>query len=120
MYSKMFKISVACAFALLLGGCSQNLAKFSVVSTGNVSLAEKSEKGDYVEGKDCIHEVLFWSLGNRFNRVSGAVGKALEKAAKKGQPADALVNADIRASYWSIFFYGRNCIIAKGQATGIK
>ncbi len=34
MQSRMFKIGMACAFALFLGGCSQNLAKFSVVSTG--------------------------------------------------------------------------------------
>lgn len=106
--------------AVLMSGCSQNLAKFSVASTGNVPLASSSEKGEYVQGKACISKVFGISFGNKQNRISEAVAKALEVAAKKNQPADALVNVDIRASNWSLLFFGKNCIIAKGQAVGIK
>lgn len=120
MFSRICKLSVACAFALILGGCSQNLARFSVASTGNVALASDSKKGEYVEGEDCIHHIFGISFGNTQNRISGAVAKALEKATKRGEFADALINVDIRARYWSVFFYGQNCIVARGQAVGVK
>lgn len=121
MIGKVLKVGGALALGVVfLTGCSQNMAKFSAVSTGNVSFSKDTQKGEYVEGKDCIHLVFGIPFGNSNNRISGAVAKALEKAVKKEQPADALVNVDIRASYWNIIIYGRNCIIAKGQAIGIK
>ncbi len=118
---KVLKVGGALALGVVfLTGCSQNMAKFSAVSTGNVSFSKDAQKGEYVEGKDCIHSVFGKTFGNTRNRVSGAVANALEVAVKKGQPGDALVNVDIRESRWSIFIYGKSCIIAKGQAIGIK
>lgn len=66
-----------------MNGCSQNLAKFSVASTGNVSLASNSKKGEYVQGKACISRVFGIPFGNKNNRVTEAEAKALEVAAKK-------------------------------------
>lgn len=97
--TKSFLSLVAIVLSVLvLSGCSQNLAKFSVASTGNAPLASNIEKGEVVQGKSCITRVFGIPFGNRNNRISDAVGKALEVAAKKNQPADALQNVDIRAS----------------------
>lgn len=48
-----------------MSGCSQNLAKFSAASTGNVSLASNSKKGEYVQGKACISRVFGIPFGNK-------------------------------------------------------
>ena len=117
--TKFSLVASAALAAFVFAGCSQNIARFSVASTGNIPIANAT-KGDYVTGEDCIHNIFGISLGNEENRVSGAVAKALEAAQKKGQPADALTNIDISASYWSILVYGRDCITAKGQAIGVK
>lgn len=67
---------------MLFAGCSTNLARFSLASTG--SLPVKMEKGEgIVKGKDCRNRILFWELGNPANRISGAVGDALNLAVKK-------------------------------------
>ena len=117
--TKFSLVASAALAAFVFAGCSQNLARFSVASTGNIPIPN-AEKGEYVTGKDCINYIFGFPLGNELNRVSGAVAKALEAAQKKGQPADALTNIDISASYWSILVYGRDCITAKGQAIGVK
>lgn len=82
------KMKTIVVLALLCGiaffcGCSQNLARFSLVSTGNVPLADV-EDGEYVTGKDCIRRILFFTFGNRNDRISGAVVDALEKAIRVG------------------------------------
>lgn len=105
--------------AFVFAGCSANLARFSVATTGNMPIANAT-KGNYVEGKDCITFIFGYPVGNTTNRVSGAVANALEEAHKKGQPADAVTNVDISSSYWSILIVGRDCITAKGQAIGVK
>lgn len=90
--TKSFLSLVAIVLSVLvLSGCSQNLAKFSVASTGNAPLASNIEKGEVVQGKSCITRVFGIPFGNRNS-------KALEVATKKNQPADALQNVDIRAS----------------------
>jgi len=104
--------------ALLLCGCSQNLARFSIVSTGATPLPNNIQKGEYVSGDDCIRRILFFTFGNTANRISGAVADALENAAKKGLPADALINVDITTSYTNLLLYESDCIEAKGQAIG--
>lgn len=105
--------------AVFFAGCSNNLARFSLASTG--LLPVKMEKGgDIVTGKDCRTYILFWGIGNANNRVSGAVADALNVAAKKGEPSDALQNVDISYSSWSAFFFGRDCFIAKGQPVTVK
>ena len=105
--------------AFVLSGCSANLARFSVASTGNIPIANTT-KGEYVEGKDCVTTIFGFPIGNTTNRVSGAVARALEEAHKKGQPADAVTNVDVSGKWWSIWIVGRDCITAKGQAIGVK
>lgn len=105
--------------ALFFSACSHNMARFSVASTS--SLPVKMEKGEaVVKGKDCITSILFIPIGNSNNRISGAVGKALDIAHKKGYPSDALQNVDISYSYWSIILFGRDCWIASGQPVTVK
>ena len=104
--------------ALFFAGCSQNVARFSVASTGNLPL-QNVKKGDYVKGKDCIWYLFGWPLGNTQNSVSGAVAKALEVAAKKDKEgvgaSDALVKVDVSASFWTLLIIGKGCYTAKGQ-----
>lgn len=115
----MNKIFVLSVIAFILSGCSANLARFSVASTGNIPISNSS-KGEYVEGKDCTFNLFGFPIGNTQNRISGAVAKALEEAHKKGQPADALTNVDVSSNYVGIWIVGRDCVTAKGQAIGIK
>lgn len=104
--------------ALFFAGCSQNVARFSVASTENLPL-QNVKKGDYVKGKDCVWYLFGFPLGNTQNRVSGAVAKALEVAAKKDKEgvgaSDALVNVDISVSSWTLFIISKDCYTAKGQ-----
>ncbi|MGX3045548.1 DUF6567 family protein [Helicobacter sp. T3_23-1056] len=118
--TKYLSVCAVAVLALFMAGCSQNLAKFSVASTGQAPLASNIAKGETVQGKSCITKVFGISFGNRNNRISDAVAKALDNAAKNNQPSDALTNVDIRASSWSLLFFGKNCIIAKGQPIGVK
>lgn len=106
--------------AFVLAGCSQNLARFTAVSTTMIQLPETNKKGDYIAGKECVNYIFGIPLGNQNNRVSGAVAKALENAHKQGQPSDALTNAEIASSWWSILIFGRDCITARGQSIGVK
>ena len=117
--TKFTLVASAVLAAFVFAGCSQNLARFSVASTGNIPIANAT-KGEYVTGKECINYLFGFPLGNEQNRVSGAVAKALEVAQKKGQPADALTNVDVSSSFWHIIVYGRDCVTAKGQAVGVK
>lgn len=75
-------LTLLCGMALFFG-CSQNLARFSLVSTGNVLLSGV-EDGEYITGEDCIRRILFFTFGNRNDRISGAVVDALEKAIRVG------------------------------------
>ena len=100
--SKSLIVGTFLGGAFFISGCSQNIAKFSVATTGNMNMPSNLQKGTTVEGKDCITRVFGIPFGNRNNRVSNAVGKALDMATKKGQPNDALVNVDIRSSSWNI------------------
>lgn len=104
---------------LLLGGCSQNVARFSIVSTGNIQM-DKLNKGDTIEGEDCITFILGFPIGNTTNRISGAVANALEVAHGSGQPSDALVNVDVSMKYWSAVLFGRNCVVARGQPVSTR
>lgn len=59
--------------------------------------------------------ILFWTIGNSNNRVSGAVADALNVVAKKrGSLLMALQNVDISYSSWSAFFFEQDCFTAKG------
>ena len=102
----MKKFILLLSLAILICGCSQNLARFSIVSTGATPLANNVQKGEYVTGSDCIRRILFFTFGNKENRISGAV-------------ADALINVDISTSYTNLFLYESDCIDAKGQAVGL-
>lgn len=114
-YTILFILSVA----LFLVGCSHNIARFSVATTGNLPM-NNVEKGPTVEGKECIHFILGIPFGNKANRVSGAVSDALDNATNAGYPSDALVNVDILQSHWTILIYGQDCITATGQPIAIK
>lgn len=89
-----------------------------MASTENLPL-QNVKKGDYVKGKDCVWYLFGFPLGNTQNRVSGAVAKALEVAAKKDKEgvgaSDALVNVDISVSSWTLFIISKDCYTAKGQ-----
>ena len=52
------------AAGLFFTGCSQNLARFSVASTGNLPM-QNVEKGDYVKGKVACGTCLDSRLATR-------------------------------------------------------
>lgn len=118
MKRKFILFSILLLSLVVFYGCSQNIARFSVATTGNLPMTNV-KKGKTVEGRDCIHSIFGIDIGNENNRVSGAVSDALDKAADEGQPSDALVNVDIKHSSWSILIYGRDCIYATGQPIAI-
>ena len=122
----MTKISlfgtIVCAF--VLAGCSAgvNLAKFSIATTQNMPLPSNIKKGEYVEGSVCAKYLFGYQLGGELNdRVSSAVAEALIIAHKRGEPADALTNVQIRGEVTSYLgIYATDCVYAKGQAVGVR
>ncbi len=113
--------TILCAFVLV--GCASgvNLAKFSVATTQNMPLADKTKKGEYVEGSVCAKYLFGIQLGGELNdRVSSAVAEALIIAHKRGEPADALTNVQIRQETTSYLIYATDCVHAKGQAIGVR
>lgn len=117
MNKSLFFVLITSIF--IFAGCSQNLAHFSMASTGNLPITNL-EKGNYVTGQECITFILGIPIGNFQNRVSVAVSNALENASKAGFHADALTNVDISVSAWSILLFGQNCVTAKGLPVVIK
>ena len=122
----MTKISllgaVFCAFVLTDCASGLNLAKFSIATTQNMPLPSNIKKGEYVEGSVCAKYLFGFQLGGELNdRVSSAVAEALIIAHKRGEPADALTNVQIRTETTSYLgIYATDCVYAKGQAVGVK
>ena len=106
-------IALLCGL-LLLGGCSTNLARFTIASTNNVQTANL-KKGNIIEGEDCITDILGIPIGSMNDRISRAVANALEAAHSSGQPAEALINVEISMRNWTVILFGQSCVIARGQ-----
>lgn len=116
---KLSKILMPLILTSTLMGCSSSLGRLSLVSTGATPISENTKKGAYYNGSSCIRRILFFHFGDEINRLSNAVADALEEAANDNQPADALINVEMRESYFNILIYGSNCIDVKGQAIGL-
>ncbi len=101
-------------FSLILAGCSNNIALFSVASTENFQMdVEKSNY--YVEGSDCVFNIIGIPIGNVTNRIGKATAIALEEATKKGFHAEALTNVQVDHTFWTAVFFGQDCIHVRGQ-----
>lgn len=118
MKRKFILFSILLLTLVVFYGCSHSLARFSVATTSNLPLTDV-KKGENIEGKDCLYYFLGIPLGNTQNRISNAVGDALDKAHEAGQPADALVNVHIKTSGWSIILFSGDCVYAAGQPIAI-
>ena len=105
-------------FALILVGCSQPLAHYSIASTNNMSI-RGAEIGDYFEGESCVWRIFGIPTGSMQFRESDALAKALQEAHKAGHKADALSNVTIESTSWTALLFGKSCIVAKGQATSV-
>lgn len=116
--NKLLVLSIAiCAF--IFTGCSQRMASFSVASTANMTIPN-AKKGAYVEGKDCVVIILGIPIGNLQDRISNAISLALEDAHEKGEPDEGLMNVSIHVQNHGIGLFGKNCVVAKGQAFSVK
>lgn len=82
--SKSLIVGTFLGGAFFISGCSQNIAKFSVATTGNMNMPSNLQKGTTVEGKDCITRVFGIPFGNRNNRVRNARKSFKRLKAKKG------------------------------------
>lgn len=83
----------------LLGGCSQRVLDFTVISSKQMEMRVKEiGKGDRVEGKDGVYWFLFIPLG--VPNLKEAVDRAIESA---GPGYDALIDGVIYSqNYWYV------------------
>jgi hypothetical protein len=109
-------------FALLTGsvflfsGCSTRLGNLTIASTNNISgLNTNVKTEDRTLGKSCIHQLLFIPFGDFENRLQIATDNAIDNGHKSGQKGDALINAKIGITAWTIVVYGQNCVTVDGD-----
>jgi hypothetical protein len=95
----MVSLLLAVVALFLLGGCTQRVLDFTVVSSKQMELRVKDTgKGNRVEGKDGVYWLITIPLGTP--NLKEAVDRAIESA---GPGYDALIDGVIYAqNYWYI------------------
>lgn len=111
----MKKILLAmCSLALLLSisSCSHRLTDFTVISTKNVPLGQKSaslqKANQRVKGVDKSHVVLWIPLG------MPNMKEAIDKAIEKYPGAIGLADGVVKSKGWTAIFYGQNSYVVEG------
>ena len=111
----MKKILLAmCSLALLLGAssCSHRLTDFTVISTKNVPLGQKTaslQKANLrVKGVDKTHQVLCIPFG------MPNMKEAIDKAIEKYPGAVGLADGVVKSKSWNVMLYGQNSYIVEG------
>ena len=100
----------------LLAGCSNRLGNMTIVSTNNVDgLSAKIEAKNRVVGESCIQNVIGIPWGDFQNRLQIATDNAIDNGRKAGLKGDALINAKIDISAWTVILYGKNCFTVEGD-----
>ena len=103
---------------MLIGfsGCSTRLGNMTVVSTNNIDgLSADIKTEQRVKGDSCIHNFLSIPWGDFQNRLQIATDNAIDNGRKSGLSGDALVNAKIGVTAWTVIIYGENCLTVEGD-----
>lgn len=103
---KVLKHFIVGLSLLALSGCAARLTDFTVISTKSVQVPQA--KGERVTGRDCT----FTSEPN----MKEAIDSAIEKANKKGQDYDALVDGVVYRRSWILF----KCIEVEGTPVNTR
>ena len=123
IFKMPFSLSVLCAAALFLGGCSVTRKDFTLVSTiDNAVAAEARKSGERVIGQEC-HSYMSLFGAMYINQIDtfGAVQAALRKASEIGYRANALANVEINYTYFAIpVLFARVCTIAEGNPVNVE
>jgi hypothetical protein len=95
----MVSLSLAVLVFFLLGGCSQRVLDFTIISSKQMEMRVKETgRGNRVEGKDGVYWFLFIPLG--VPNLKEAVDRAIESA---GPGYDALIDGVIYSqNYWYV------------------
>ena len=98
--------------ALLLGpvGCSLRMGDFTAIASRNIR-APSQELRRGVEGRDCVHMLLFIPLGSLTPNIEEAVDRALEKVPE----GNAMTNVALYQDPLFTYIYNRMCVRVKGD-----
>lgn len=100
------------AAVALLAGCTTNLAKFSLVSTGNIDLsrlAEFQRENRRVQGEDTRIVILFIP-----NKMQPSMKEALEMAIGSVPGCVALADATLHQEYATFILGGYSTYVVEG------
>jgi hypothetical protein len=95
-------------------GCSLRMGDLTAVASQNVSVSAEPIRRA-VEGRDCVHLLLFIPLGSLVPSYEEAVDRALAQV----PDANALVNVSMYVEPIFTYVYNRNCLRVKGDAVKI-
>jgi hypothetical protein len=105
----------------LFSGCSTRLGNLTIASTNNINgLNTNVKSSDRTTGDTCIHSVLGIPFGAFQNRLQIATDNAIDNGHKKGINGDALINAKLEHSAWTLIIYGRDCVTVDGDLIQVK
>ncbi|MCX7999781.1 MAG: hypothetical protein N3A69_12665 [Leptospiraceae bacterium] len=93
--------------------CYGKIGDFTVVSTRNSNITMWERYPERVEGKSCTNLFLFIPFS--FRDMKDAIEDAIDKANKRTKKRnEALLDANIYSSWWTIFIFTRMCYEAIG------
>jgi len=107
-------VIVTALLACMASGCALRLGELTAASTKNVPLPATIVKRG-VEGRDCVHQVLFIPIGSLVPNMQEATDRALATVPE----ANALSDAALYAEPLVLFLYNRNCFRVRGDAVRI-
>jgi len=94
---------------LIFSGCSQNIAKFTIVSTKSTNLDNEYESIGQIEGVDIAYIIVFIPTGTP--RIDEAVNNAL-----LNNSADYLTNTVVKNEIFYLpYIFGYNKLKVKGE-----
>jgi hypothetical protein len=91
-------------------GCSLRMGDFTAIATQNVRTPSQ-ELRPRVEGRDCVHWILFIPVGSLIPNIEEAVDRALEKVPE----GNAMANVALYQDPFFTYIYNRSCIRVKGD-----
>jgi len=112
------------AVVLMMVGCTQNvrMGQFTAASTMNVRNLEYSidnQTEASTEGESCLKTYLFFTFGERDDRLQRAMDDSIKNGRKNISSGDLLVNVRVDHSISTYPFYMKNCVKVKGDLVSI-
>lgn len=122
MRTKLLIFAIASS-TIFMSGCFHRLGYFTVASTHNVknlNYSNASGGAQHVDGKSCIHYILFIPVGHYDDRIQRAMDDAIANGQDRGLAGDLLVNVRMDLSTWSVLIYGKNCVNVEGDLVSVN